>query len=223
MERQCGVDQRQPQREVRLRRQSDGNQSLRNRGAVVHLWWRRHGAERRHLPQYLQFVRLVPAGAAVTSRSGQITLPMLDPSKGLDPSLPATLRTIFEGVYVRDQWNLSRKITASVGLRWEYYPWPKRADRGLETFDFATNRDQICGTPGANEALCNVRVQKDLFTPRVGLAYRPTDSIVIRAGFSRNPQSDNAVGRNGGTVQTFPQTISITRAARMPYSRGDVQ
>ena len=153
-----------------------------------------------------------------TSRSSQIMLPLLDPSAGKSSTLPATLRSWADGLYLRDQWQLSRKMTASIGLRWEYYPWPPRADRGLETFDFATNREQICGTPGANTQLCNVKVQTDLFTPRLGLAYRPTESIVLRAGFSRNPQSDNVVGRDGGTVQTFPQIVAITQTGANSFA-----
>jgi hypothetical protein len=153
-----------------------------------------------------------------TSRSSQIMLPLLDPSKGKSSTLPATLRTMADGLYLRDQWQLSRKMTASAGLRWEYYPWPVRADRGLETFDFSTNKMQICGTPGSNAALCDVKVQKDLFTPRLGWAYRPTESIVVRVGFSRNPQSDNVVGRDGGTVQTFPQIVAITETGANSFT-----
>ena len=76
--------------------------------------------------------------------------PLLDPDAA-DPTLPATVRSWAHGLYVRDQWQLNRKMTASVGVRWEYYPFPVRVDRGLEMFDFTTNRMQICGTPGANE------------------------------------------------------------------------
>ena len=55
-------------------------------------------------------------------------------------------------------------------------------------------------------------MQKDLFTPRLGLAYRPTEDTVIRVGFSRNPQSDNAISRVGGIAQAFPQIIQITES-----------
>jgi len=153
---------------------------------------------------FAAFLLGLPSG-----RSGQIMTPMLNPDLGKDPSLPATIRAWADGLYLRDQWQLSRKMTASVGLRWEYYPYPVRADRGLETFDFATNKMQICGVAGSNVQLCNVKVQTDLFTPRLGWAYRPSESTVIRVGFSRNPQSDNVVGRNGGIAQSFPQIVNI--------------
>jgi len=58
---------------------------------------------------------------------------------------PNTLRNNNVGTYIRDQWNLTPKITASVGLRWEYYSLPRRADHGIEVYDFDTNRLLICG------------------------------------------------------------------------------
>ena len=146
-----------------------------------------------------------------SSRSVQADSPLLS-TDGADAARPATLRYWQFGSYVRDQWELNRKMTASVGVRWEYYPYPRRADRGLEVFDFATNLVQECGVAGSNAQVCNINVQKDLFTPRLGFAYRPTDSMVLRAGFSRNPQSDNVIARSGGTMYSFPATIILTES-----------
>jgi hypothetical protein len=152
------------------------------------------------------------------SRTAQVMTPLLSPEGAKGPLWPATARSWATGTYIRDQWQINRKMTASVGIRWEYYPFPARADRGVEMFDFITNRVQMCGLPGANEAVCNIRVQKDLFTPRLGWAYRPTETTVIRVGFSRNPQSDNAVTRVGGLAQAFPQIIAISQSAPNTFS-----
>jgi hypothetical protein len=135
--------------------------------------------------------------------------PLLSPA-GANPALPVTQRTWTYGTYIRDQWELNRKMTASIGVRWEYYPFPRRVDRGFEIFDFASNRLQICGVAGSNAHVCNIKVQSDLFTPRVGWAYRPTQSTVIRVGFSRNPQNDNVIGRNGGLALAFPALVLLT-------------
>jgi len=122
------------------------------------------------------------------------------------------------GVYLRDQWQLNRKMTASVGVRWEYYPFPKRTDSGIEIFNFATNRLELCGLPGANAQVCDIKVQKDLFTPRLGLAYRPTENTVVRVGFSRNPQSNNAVTAVNGLAQAFPKIVLITQTGANTFS-----
>jgi hypothetical protein len=58
--------------------------------------------------------------------------------------------------------------------------------------------------------VCDIKVQKALFTPRLGFAYRPTESMVLRAGFSRNPQSDSVIARSGGTMYSYPATIILT-------------
>ena len=124
------------------------------------------------------------------------------------PERPVTMREHEMGFYVRDQWQIGQKLTASFGLRWEYYPVPVRADRGVEHFDLATNRVLMCGVAN-NSDTCGVTVQKDLFTPRLGVAYRPFESFVIRAGYSRNPQNDHMYR---GATYTYPASITITQA-----------
>ncbi len=120
---------------------------------------------------------------------------------------PVTMREHEIGFYVRDQWQIGQKLTASFGLRWEYYPVPTRADRGVEHFDLATNRVLMCGIANNSET-CGVTVQKDLFTPRLGIAYRPFESFVVRAGYSRNPQNDHMY-RNA--TYTYPASITIAQ------------
>jgi hypothetical protein len=124
------------------------------------------------------------------------------------PERPVTMREHEMGFYVRDQWQIGQKLTASFGLRWEYYPVPTRADRGVEHFDLATNRVLMCGIAGNSET-CGVTVQKDLFTPRLGIAYRPFESFVVRAGYSRNPQNDHMYR---GATYTYPASITINQA-----------
>jgi hypothetical protein len=131
------------------------------------------------------------------SRNAQVLTPLLDTGGAKGAEWPATVRGWAPGLSLRDQWQMTPKMTASIGVRWEDYPFPTRTDRGLEMFDFTTNLLQVCGLGAANPEVCNIKVQKDLFTPRLGWAYRPTEDTVIRVGFSRNPQSDNAITRRG--------------------------
>ena len=97
-------------------------------------------------------------------------------------------------------------------MRWEYYSLPRRADHGIEVYDFAANRLLICGV-GPNDENCGIEVEKNLFTPRLGIAYRPMEDFVIRAGYSRNPQSNNPGRQQMVPSQSFPQTIVINEAA----------
>ena len=93
-----------------------------------------------------------------------------------------TVRATLLGLYVRDQWAVTPKLTVSYGTRWEYIPFLKRADRGLERYDPTTNTMLICGVGSVPEN-CGVSISKRLFAPRAGVAYRLTDSFVIRAGY----------------------------------------
>ena len=93
-----------------------------------------------------------------------------------------TTRSIQYSLYLRDRWTVSRKLSLSYGMRWEYFPFPTRADRGLEVYDPRTNKMRICGV-GVVPTDCGISESKTKFAPRVGLAYRVNDGFVIRAGY----------------------------------------
>ena len=93
-----------------------------------------------------------------------------------------TTRTNLYSTYVRDQWQVSPKFTFNYGLRWEYFPIPTRADRGMEAYDFETNEMLVCGV-GVVPKDCGIEVSKANFAPRLGIAYRVSDTFVIRSGY----------------------------------------
>jgi hypothetical protein len=92
------------------------------------------------------------------------------------------VRASMHSLYVRDQWQVSRKLTLSYGTRWEYFPMPRRVDRGLENYNPATNKMEVCGA-GSVPIDCGVEQSKRLFAPRVGVAWRVAEDFVIRAGY----------------------------------------
>jgi hypothetical protein len=95
---------------------------------------------------------------------------------------PYTTRNWQYSVYIRDQWQASSKITVSYGTRWEYFPVPVRATRGLERYNVDTNQMMIGGIGSVPKDL-GVTVSKTLFAPRLGVTFRPTEGTVLRAGF----------------------------------------
>jgi hypothetical protein len=92
------------------------------------------------------------------------------------------VRSPFYSLYVRDRWQVSGRLTLSYGVRWEYYPFPRRPDRGLERYDFNTNESILCGL-GSSPVDCGLSQSKKLFAPRFGIAWRPYSSLVVRAGY----------------------------------------
>jgi hypothetical protein len=89
--------------------------------------------------------------------------------------------TLYSG-YARDRWNATDKLTIDYGTRWEYFPVPTRPDRGIERYDVETGKVLLCGV-GAVPKDCGIKTSKTRFGPRLGLAFRPNDAWVLRAGY----------------------------------------
>jgi hypothetical protein len=134
-------------------------------------------------------------------------------SNALQPGV-ATLRTWQINPYVSDQWQVTQKLTFTIGSGWEYYPVPTRADRGIEFYNFTSKQYEICGE-GGNSTNCGISVQKTLFSPRGGLAYRLTESNVIRAGYSLNPEQINMY-RDG--IGSYPVSLSGSYSGPNSYT-----
>lgn len=96
-----------------------------------------------------------------------------------DPSSP---REWLEGYYFRDRWQARRKLTLTLGLRWEYYPLMSRAHSGIERYDPDRNTVLVGGF-GSVSRDAGTTVSKKLFAPRVGLAYRVGQRSVLRTGY----------------------------------------
>ena len=86
-------------------------------------------------------------------------------------------------VYVQDQWQASRKFTVSAGVGWNYFPIGHRPTRGLEEFNFQTDQVELCGVGGQSPEL-QLQRQKGLFSPTLGLAFRPTNSSWFAPAYS---------------------------------------
>ncbi|MEK7406522.1 MAG: TonB-dependent receptor [Acidobacteriota bacterium] len=85
--------------------------------------------------------------------------------------------------YVRDRWQVSRKLTLSLGMRYELFPLQTRAGRGgIEGYDATTNLVSVGGLAGVAKGL-GITTSHKLFAPRFGLAYRLNNSTVIRSGY----------------------------------------
>src|SRR5690348_15841922 len=95
---------------------------------------------------------------------------------------PATVRESTYAFYARDQWQVSRKLTLSYGIRWEFFPFATRDHFGGNAYDPATNLVYLGGVNGAPEN-AGVDTGHGQFVPRLGVAYRLDDRTVIRAGY----------------------------------------
>jgi hypothetical protein len=95
---------------------------------------------------------------------------------------PYTTRMRSYSFYLRDQWQVTSRMTLSYGTRYEYFPMPRREDRGLERYNPQTNMMEIGGV-GSVPMDLGIKMEKGLFAPRVGLTFRASPTMVLRGGF----------------------------------------
>ena len=95
---------------------------------------------------------------------------------------PYTTRMRSYSFYVRDQWQVTNRLTLSFGTRYEYFPVPTRSDRGLERYNPDTNMMEIGGV-GSVPTDLGISVEKALFAPRFGATFRVSPTMVVRGGF----------------------------------------
>ena len=88
--------------------------------------------------------------------------------------------------YAQDRWQISRKLTMTLGLRYEIYPLMTRATgKGIERLDPATNLVYLGGRGNVPKDV-GISVSHKLFAPTLGIAYRLDDKTVIRTGYGLN-------------------------------------
>jgi hypothetical protein len=105
------------------------------------------------------------------------------------------LRQTMDNVYAQDDWKVSPKLTLNLGLRWEYGSPYSEQHNYISNFD-PISQTVLTITPGAvagngvtpvnqGGVYGSTLVNPDLndFAPRVGFAYAPTSTTVIRGGF----------------------------------------
>jgi hypothetical protein len=145
-------------------------------------------------------------------------------------------RRPYYGTFVQDNWQVTRKMSVNLGLRWEYYPLPKD--------NYGADANFIPGTPFVNaQYLIDSRrkstplspsflsalqsngiqlvytdnqslgtVSKKNFAPRIGVAYQLTNKLVARAGYGLffNGIFNVGDGANVGNNYPFAFGLNLT-------------
>jgi hypothetical protein len=140
---------------------------------------------------------------------------------GASGSAPTNVRLaltqLYYAGYVQDTWRINRKLTLNVGLRYEIQmPRTERYDR-FNYFDFnATNPlSQQTGLNLKGGLAYDSSKQRGLwdtdsknFAPRIGIAYKITDKLVVRTGYGIYYPPTVAV--SNGTTDGFSTTTAWT-------------
>lgn len=99
-------------------------------------------------------------------------------------SLPQPLlgrRNYNASVYGQDDWRITPKLTANLGLRYDFESPMYIATDRYSRFDLS-NGNLLIANQNASRTL-NISSAKLNFSPRIGLSYAPHNDTVVRAGF----------------------------------------
>ncbi len=87
-------------------------------------------------------------------------------------------------LYGLTDWKATRKLTLNLGLRWEYNSSATDIDGLWRSLSFTTLTDGLPTLiPAIDTPFEFYDAPKNIFMPRIGLAYRWTENWVMRAGF----------------------------------------
>jgi len=105
-------------------------------------------------------------------------------------------RQMYSG-YVQDDWKKTDRLTLNLGLRYEFFSTIKEHNNELATFDFGSL--SLIVPQGQNAQLPNtlaaslpvqrngsrglIPPDRNNFAPRLGLAYKISDKLVLRSGY----------------------------------------
>jgi hypothetical protein len=105
------------------------------------------------------------------------------------------------GFYIQDQWKVTPKLTANIGLRYEYSQLPQ---------------PKVCNP--IYTQTCHINSPADNLMPRIGLAYRLDNKTVLRAGYGMyyarvmGATLQDMFTGNGVTTQS--DSLAATQAAQ---------
>jgi hypothetical protein len=116
-------------------------------------------------------------------------------------------------LFVQDDWRVSDKVTVNAGLRYEYFSPVSEASNRLVTLDvpadFSAAVPVNAGASGPYSGQLPdsiVRPFRTGFAPRLGVAWRPKQGLVMRGGYSINYNS------------SVYQSIATQLATQPPYA-----
>ncbi len=108
----------------------------------------------------------------------------------LDPNAVRWSTFAFFG---QDQWQPTQRLTVTAGVRYEFYPFATRDHEGVFRYDPALGptNNIVVGGVGGNPTDTGEEVGWGRIVPRVGLAYRLSNTTVVRAGGGMTVDPDN--------------------------------
>jgi len=124
----------------------------------------------------------------------------------------SNLRAPFYHWYVQDEWRVTRKLSLSLGLRYEYNGQWVETRNMLSNYDLDRNPaspTMVLAKAGTREERSLIADRKDNFAPRFGLAYQINGKTVVRSAFGMFIGNYEGTGGGRFLLGNPPNTISI--------------
>src|SRR6185437_8229755 len=123
------------------------------------------------------------------------------------------------GGYVQDQWQASKKLTITYGLRYDFVEPPSYGSKIVSGLDVLTGNFLVSGAVPPLYPQPNVRktyYDPDYkgFQPRFGAAYRASQSTVIRTGFAMFNDHNNVLVQEAQDPRiSWPEGVGVSQVA----------
>jgi len=132
-------------------------------------------------------------------------------------------RSIYAGVFVQDDWKITRSLTLNLGLRYELFTQPVDARDLGSLFNIDNGTYALPGKNGVSRAI--VDGDHNNWGPRAGFAWQVNPKLVLRGGyglfFGERDQNQQVTQFSGNLpnvpVVSIPST-SATQTVAPPYT-----
>ncbi|MFZ0590115.1 MAG: TonB-dependent receptor, partial [Bryobacteraceae bacterium] len=120
------------------------------------------------------------------------------------------------GGYVQDQWQMSKKLTVTYGLRYDFVEPPSYGSKIVSGLDVLTGNFLVSGAvpplyPQGNVRKTYYDPHYNGFEPRFGVAYRASESTVFRTAFAMFDDHNNTLVQEAQDPRiSWPQGVGAS-------------
>lgn len=120
------------------------------------------------------------------------------------------------GGYIQDQWQISKKLTVTYGLRYDFVPPPSYGSKIVSGLDVQTGNFLVSGPAPPLYPTANVRKtyydpHYNGWEPRLGIAYRLSQTTVFRSAFAIFDDHNNTLVQEAQDPRiSWPEGVGIS-------------